>query len=57
MDPRGMTGRMYKEDHYALIHGKYECSVPCGFEEDFFSTGRVWTPGARLAGLKGNLKT
>ena len=37
MDPRGTVGRIYKEDHYTLIHTKYESSVPCGFgEEDFF---------------------
>ena len=37
MDPRGMIGRIYKEDHYTLVHTKYESSGPCGFgEEDFF---------------------
>ena len=36
-DPRGMIGRIYKEDHYSLLHTKYESSGPCGFrEEDFF---------------------
>ena len=36
-DPRGMVGRIYKEDHYTLLHTKYESSGPCGFgEEDFF---------------------
>ena len=36
MDPRGMVGRIYKEDHYTLLHTKYESSGPCGFgEEDF----------------------
>ena len=36
-DPRGMTGRIYKLDHYTLLHTKYEGSGPCGFEEeDFF---------------------
>ena len=36
-DPRGMVGRIYKEDHYTLLHTKYESSWPCGFrEEDFF---------------------
>ena len=23
-DPRGMIGRIYKEDHYTLLHTKYE---------------------------------
>ena len=36
-DRRGMVGRIYKEDHYTLLHTKYESSGPCGFgEEDFF---------------------
>ena len=36
MDPMGMVGRIYKEDHYTLQHTKYESSGPCGFgEEDF----------------------
>ena len=36
MDPRGTVGRIYKEDHYALLHTKYESSGPSGFgEEDF----------------------
>ena len=36
MDPRGKVGRIYKEDHYTLLHTKYESSRPCGFgEEDF----------------------
>ena len=35
--PRGMLGRIYKDDHYTLLHTKYESSGPCGFgEEDFF---------------------
>ena len=36
MDPRGMVGRIYKEDHCTLLHTKYESSGPCGFGEDFF---------------------
>ena len=37
MDPRDTVGRIYEEDHYTLLHTKYESSVPCGFgEEDFF---------------------
>ena len=61
--PRGMVGRIYsriyKEDHYTLLHTKYESFGPCGFgEEDFLcfpneapGAGPVWTPGARLAGF------
>ena len=36
MDPRGTVGRIYKEDHYTLLHTRYESSGPCGFGEDFF---------------------
>ena len=36
MDPRGTVGRIYKEDHYTLLHTKYERSGTCGFGEDFF---------------------
>ena len=53
-DPRGMIGRIYIEDHYTLLHTKYESFGPCGFgEEDFFmfflmtpGAGPIWTPGA-----------
>ena len=35
--PKGTVGRIYKEDHFTLLHTKYESSGPCGFgEEDFF---------------------
>ena len=36
MDPRCTVGRIYKEDHYTLLHTKYESSGPCGFGEHFF---------------------
>ena len=36
MDPRATVCRIYKEDHYTLLHTKYESSGPCGFGEDFF---------------------
>ena len=57
---QGYSWQDYKEDHYTLLHTKYERSGPCGFgEEDFFmfypwpppGAGPVWTPGARLAGF------
>ena len=59
LTPKGMVGRIYKEDHYTLLHTKYESSGLCGFgEEDFlwFFHGTpwerpVWTPGARLEGF------
>ena len=66
VDPRGTVGRIYKEDHYTLLHTKYQSSGSCGFgEEDFFyvflivslwelmtpGAGPVWIPGAWLAGF------
>ena len=37
LTPGGMVGRTDKEDHYTLLHTKYESSGPCGYgEEDFF---------------------
>ena len=33
--PRGIVGRIHKEDHYTLLHTKYESSGSCGFGEDF----------------------
>ena len=30
-DSRGMVGRMYKDDHYTLLHTKYKSSGPSGF--------------------------
>ena len=37
LTPRGMVGRIYKEDHCILLHTKFESSEPCGFgERDFF---------------------
>ena len=57
-DPRGMVGRIYKDDHYTLLHTKYASSGPCDFGKYFFcfshdapGAGPVWTPGARLAGF------
>ena len=49
MDPRGTVGRIYsrtyKEDHYTLLHTKYESFGSCGFgEEDFFKVLPM-TPG------------
>ena len=58
MDPRGTVGRIYKRDHYTLLHTKYESFGSCGFgEEDFVKfcksmgasdpgAGPFLTPGA-----------
>ena len=35
-DPRGMIGRIYIEDHYTLLHTKYESFGPCDLEKIFF---------------------
>ena len=66
MDPRGIIRRIYKDDHYTLLHTKYESSGLCGLgEEDFFyvspivslwelmtpGVGPFLTPGAWLAGF------
>ena len=53
-DPRGMVGRIYKEDHYTLLHTKYESSGPCGFgEEDFFYVFPMTPPGLGPYGPQG----
>ena len=36
MDARGTVGRIDKEDHYTLLHTKYESYVPCGCGDDLF---------------------
>ena len=47
MDPRGMVGRIYKEDHYTLLLTKYEsCSRLCGFGVDFFCFSHCKSMGA-----------
>ena len=33
-DPRDTVSRIYKEDHYTLLHTKYESSGPCDFRKD-----------------------
>ena len=35
MDPRGTAGRIYKKDHYTLLHTKYESFGSCGFGKIF----------------------
>ena len=49
-----MVGRIYKDDHYTLLHTKYERSEPCGFgEEDFFYVFPMTPPGRALYGPPG----
>ena len=46
MDPRDTVGRIYKEDHYTLLHTKYGSSGPCGFKEDFLCLFHYKSVGA-----------
>ena len=54
MDPSGTVGRIYKEDHYTLLHTKYESSGPCGFGEDFFYVLPMTPRGRSLYGPQGH---
>ena len=36
LDPRGMIGRIYVENHLTLLHTKYTSFRPCGFREEDF---------------------
>ena len=53
-DPRGMVGRIYKEDHYTLLHTKYESSGPCGFGGDFLCFSMT-PPGRGMYGPRGTV--
>ena len=54
-DSRGMVARIYKEDHYTLLHTKYESSGPCGFrEEDFFYVFPMTPPVRSPCGTQGH---
>ena len=44
MEPRGSIGRIYKEDHYTLLHTKYESFGSCGFREEDFLKFFPMTP-------------
>ena len=50
MDPRGTIGRIYKEDHYTLLHTKYESFGSCGLRKEDFLKFFPWRPqcGARM---------
>ena len=55
MDPRATVSRIYIEDHYTLLHTKYESSGPCGFgEEDFFYVFPMTPPGPDPYGAQGH---
>ena len=55
-DSRGMVGRIYKEDHYTLLHTKYKSSGPCDFEEDFLCFFPMTPPGQGPYGPQGHGK-
>ena len=42
MDPRGTVGRIYKEEHYILLHTKYESSGPMGANDPW--GGAIFDP-------------
>ena len=51
-----MTGRVYIEDHYTLLHKKYESFGPCGFgEEDFFYVFPNDPPGGACMDPRGTV--
>ena len=54
-DPRDMIGKIYIEDHYTLLHTKYESFGPCGFgEEDFLKVFPNDPPGRVPYGPQGH---
>ena len=63
--PRGMIWTNLVEDHYMMLHIKYQCSRPCGFrQEDFFhafhhiSLCKTCDPqGGAIFGLRGMIWT
>ena len=56
MDPRGTVGRIYKEDHYTLLHTKYESFGSCGFgEEDFLKFFPMTPPGGARMDPRGTV--
>ena len=49
MDHRVTVGRIYKDDHYTLLHTKYERSGTCDFgEEDFLCFSHCKSIGSYL---------
>ena len=54
MDPRGMVGRIYKEEHNTLLQTKYESSGPCGFREEDFYVLPMTPPGRGPYGPQGH---
>ena len=56
MDPNAAVSRIYKEDHYTLLHTKYESSVLCGFGvEDFFHVFHIRPRGGARMDPRGTV--
>ena len=53
-EPSGMIGRIYIEDHYTLLHTKYESFGPCGLGEDDFFVFPLTPPGRGPYGPQGH---
>ena len=53
-DSRAMVGRIYKEDHYTLLHTKYESPWPCGFREVDIFIFPMTPPGRGPYGPQGH---
>ena len=55
MNPRAMASSIYKEDHYTLLHTKYESAGPCGFGEDSFMFFPMTPRGGVLTDPRGTV--
>ena len=56
MDPRGRVGRIYKEDHYTLLHTKYGSLGPYGFREEELSMGANDPRGGAIFDPRGMIR-
>ena len=52
--PRGMVDRIHIEDHYTLLHTKYESSGHCDFREEDVLFFPMTPPGRGLYRPKGH---
>ena len=51
--PWGMVGRIYKDDHFTLLHTKYESSGPCCIGGKIVSCFSMTSSGLGLYGPQG----
>ena len=54
-DPRGMIDRIYNDDHYTLLHTKYESFGFCGFGKEDFYAFPMTPPGPGPYGMVGRI--